>query len=141
MYLTANFDAPRQLSDIETADLLDPQVREWWKDKVKEIYSLIPDFGGFLVKANSEGEPGLQDYHKSKADGCNMLAEAISPYNGIVMWRCFVYDYNPRDRAREAYDIFKPLMESLHPMRYCRQRTAHSTLNPANLAVHCSGQC
>ena len=109
MYLTANFDAPRKLSDIKTADPYDPQVKEWWKNKVNEIYSLIPDFGGFLVKANSEGEPGPQDYNKSQADGCNMLAEALSPYNGIVMWRCFVYDYNPKDRAREAYDIFKPL--------------------------------
>jgi alpha-glucuronidase len=109
MYLSANFDAPRKLGDLKTADPFDPQVKEWWKNKVKEIYSLIPDFGGFLVKANSEGEPGPQDYNRSQADGCNVLAEALRPYHGIVMWRCFVYDYNPKDRAREACDIFKPL--------------------------------
>jgi alpha-glucuronidase len=109
MYLSANFDAPKKLAYLKTADPYDPQVKAWWEKKVKEIYSLIPDFGGFVVKANSEGEPGPQDYNKSQAEGCNLLAEALSPYNGIVMWRCFVYDYNPKDRAREAYDIFKPL--------------------------------
>jgi alpha-glucuronidase len=109
MYLSANFDAPKKLANLKTADPFDLQVKEWWKNKVKEIYSLIPDFGGFVVKANSEGEPGPQDYNKSQAEGCNLLAEALSSYNGIVMWRCFVYDYNPKDRAREAYDIFKPL--------------------------------
>jgi alpha-glucuronidase len=109
MYLTANFDAPMKLSNLNTADPFDPQVKEWWKDKAKEIYSLIPDFGGFLVKANSEGEPGPQDYKRTQADGCNMLAEALSPYNGVVIWRCFVYAYDPKDRAREAYDIFRPL--------------------------------
>lgn len=89
MYLSANFDAPKKLTNMKTVDPYDPQVKEWWKNKVKEIYSLIPDFGGFVVKANSEGEPGPQDYGKSQADGCNLLAEALSPYNGFVMWRCF----------------------------------------------------
>ena len=109
IFLSTNFDAPRKLANLETADPFDQQVQEWWKNKVQEIYSLIPDFGGFLVKANSEGEPGPQDYNKSQAEGCNLLAEVLSPYNGIVIWRTFVYDYNPKDRAREAYDIFKPL--------------------------------
>jgi alpha-glucuronidase len=109
MFLSANFDSPKLLAGLKTSDPYDPQVKEWWKNKAKEINSLIPDFGGFLVKANSEGEPGPQDYGKSQADGCNLLAEALKPYNGIVIWRAFVYDYNPRDRAREAYDIFKPL--------------------------------
>jgi alpha-glucuronidase len=109
VYLCANSNSPMKLGGLKTADPLDPQVKEWWKDKVEEIYSLIPDFGGFLVKANSEGEPGPGDYERTQADGANMLAEALSPYNGIVIWRAFVYAYNPKDRAREAYDIFKPL--------------------------------
>jgi len=109
IYLCANSNSPMKLGGLKTADPLDPQVKEWWKDKVKEIYALIPDFGGFLVKANSEGEPGPGDYDRTQADGANVLAEALSPYNGIVIWRAFVYAYNPKDRAREAYDIFKPL--------------------------------
>jgi len=109
MFLSANFDSPKLLAGFKTSDPHDPQVKEWWKNKVKEIYSVLPDFGGFLVKANSEGEPGPQDYGRSQADGCNLLAEALKPYNGIIIWRAFVYEYNPRDRAREAYDIFKPL--------------------------------
>jgi alpha-glucuronidase len=108
IYLSANFDSPMKLGGLKTADPLDPQVKDWWKDKVKEIYSFIPDFGGFLVKANSEGEPGPQDFGRTQADGANMLAEALKPYNGIVIWRAFVYAYNPPDRAKEAYDIFKP---------------------------------
>jgi alpha-glucuronidase len=108
IYLSANFNSPVKLDGLKTADPLDPQVKDWWKDKVKEIYSFIPDFGGFLVKANSEGEPGPQDYSRNQAEGANMLVEALKPYNGIVIWRAFVYAYNPQDRAKEAYDIFKP---------------------------------
>ncbi|MGA9365294.1 MAG: alpha-glucuronidase, partial [Bacteroidota bacterium] len=109
VFLSANFDSPMKLGSLKTADPFDVEVKEWWKDKVKEIYSLIPDFGGFLVKANSEGEPGPYDYGRTQADGANMLAEALKPYGGITIWRAFVYAYNPKDRAREAYDIFKPL--------------------------------
>lgn len=109
IFLSANFDSPVKLGELKTSDPLDPQVKEWWKNKVKEIYSVIPDFGGFLVKANSEGEPGPYDYNRTQADGANVLAEALSPYHGTVIWRTFVYAYNPKDRAREAYDIFKPL--------------------------------
>lgn len=109
VFLSPNFSAPIILSGMETADPHDLQVKEWWQKKVKEIYQIIPDFGGFLVKANSEDEPGPGDFNKSQADGANMFAEVLKPYNGVVIWRTFVYDYNPEDRAREAYDIFKPL--------------------------------
>lgn len=98
------------IGSLETADPLDPDVRRWWKVKVKEIYGSIPDFGGFLVKANSEGMPGPQDYKRSHADGANMLAEALAPYGGIVMWRAFVYDAEvDPDRAKRAYKEFVPL--------------------------------
>ncbi|MGO9480511.1 MAG: alpha-glucuronidase family glycosyl hydrolase [Candidatus Kryptoniota bacterium] len=109
VYVAANFDAPIKLGKLKTADPLDPQVRQWWRNKVKDIYSHIPDFGGFLVKANSEGEPGPEDYGRTQADGANMLAEALKPYNGVVMWRAFVYTYDTKDRARQAYEEFKPL--------------------------------
>ena len=110
VYLTARFSAPIELGGLKTADPLDPQVREWWKKKVDEIYVAIPDFGGFLVKANSEGQPGPQDYKRTHADGANMLAEALAPHKGIVMWRAFVYSNStPTDRAKQAYDEFVPL--------------------------------
>ncbi len=108
IYVSANFDAPIKLGKMITADPLDPQVEQWWKDKAKEIYSVIPDFGGFLVKANSEGEPGPQDYGRTQAEGANMLAEALEPFNGVVMWRAFVYTYDPEDRAKQAYEEFVP---------------------------------
>ena len=110
VFLTAKFSAPKELGRLKTADPLDPEVRQWWKNKVKEIYSYIPDFGGFLVKANSEGQPGPQDYKRTHADGANMMAEALEPYGGIVMWRAFVYA-NARhiDRARNGYEEFKLL--------------------------------
>lgn len=110
VYLTAKFSAPKEIGGLNTAAPKDPQVRKWWKEKVKEIYSLIPDFGGFLVKANSEGQPGPQDYGCSHADGANMLAEALEPYGGIVFWRAFVYQ-NERhvDRVINGYNEFKPL--------------------------------
>ena len=110
VYLSARFSAPREIGGLETADPLDPAVRAWWRDKAAEIYSAIPDFGGFLVKANSEGQPGPQDYGRTHADGANMLAEALAPHGGIVMWRAFVYsDTNPEDRAKQAYSEFMPL--------------------------------
>ncbi|HZY80248.1 MAG TPA: alpha-glucuronidase, partial [Cyclobacteriaceae bacterium] len=110
VYLTARFSAPMEIGGLKTADPLDPEVRQWWKTKVDEIYKYVPDFGGFVVKANSEGQPGPQNYSRTHADGANMLAEAVAPHNGIVMWRAFVYDSNvPDDRAKQAYSEFKPL--------------------------------
>jgi alpha-glucuronidase len=109
VYLSVNFSSPKELGGLPTSDPLDKNVRKWWKDKVKEIYSLIPDFGGFLVKANSEGLPGPQDYGRTHADGANMLAEALEPYNGIVMWRAFIYNPSKEDRAKQAYNEFMPL--------------------------------
>lgn len=110
VFLTARFSAPIELGKLKTADPLDPGVKQWWTDKAKEIYALIPDFGGFLVKANSEGQPGPQDYKRTHAEGANMLAEALAPHNGIVIWRAFVYAAeNPVDRHKQAYDDFVPL--------------------------------
>jgi alpha-glucuronidase len=110
VYLSARFTAPIELGRLDTADPLDPAVRAWWRDKADEIYAAIPDFGGFLVKANSEGQPGPQDYGRSHTDGANMLAAALEPHGGVVMWRAFVYDQDdPEDRARQAFSEFKPL--------------------------------
>lgn len=110
VYLTARFSAPIEIGGLKTADPLDEKVRQWWKDKVKEIYQYVPDFGGFVVKANSEGQPGPQDYKRSHSDGANMLAEAVAPFNGIIMWRAFVYSAEKNtDRHKQAYDEFVPL--------------------------------
>ncbi|RXK83115.1 alpha-glucuronidase family glycosyl hydrolase [Filimonas effusa] len=110
VYLTARFSAPMEMGGLKTADPLDADVKAWWNNKAKEIYQLIPDFGGFLVKANSEGQPGPQDYQRTHADGANMLADAVAPYNGIIMWRAFVYSHEtPEDRFKQAYNEFKPL--------------------------------
>lgn len=130
VYLTARFSAPVEIGGLKTADPLDESVKQWWKSKADEIYQLIPDFGGFLVKANSEGQPGPQTYNRSHADGANMLADAVAPHNGIVMWRAFVYDVRVQkstenfdslkvdknaesiasaDRFKQAYAEFKPL--------------------------------
>lgn len=130
VYLTAKFSAPVELGGLKTADPLNKEVINWWKSKCREIYSLIPDFGGFLVKANSEGQPGPQGYGKTHADGANMFADALEPYGGIVMWRAFVYDVRVQkeeehftegsvgahthtiasnDRFKQAYTEFKPL--------------------------------
>lgn len=110
VYLTARFSAPVEIGKLKTADPLDPEVIAWWNKKVEEIYSYIPDFGGFLIKANSEGQPGPQNYNRSHADGANMFADAVAPHKGIVMWRAFVYDNNvPDDRAKQAYNEFVPL--------------------------------
>ncbi|WP_213982179.1 alpha-glucuronidase family glycosyl hydrolase [Sphingomonas sp. dw_22] len=110
VYLSARFSAPIELGGLKTADPLDPAVIAWWKAKVDEIYRIIPDFGGFLVKANSEGQPGPADYKRTHADGANMLADALRPHGGIVMWRAFVYAAeNPEDRHKQAYTEFQPL--------------------------------
>jgi alpha-glucuronidase len=110
VYLTARFSAPIEIGGLKTADPLDPAVRNWWHGKVDEIYSLIPDFGGFLVKADSEGQPGPQSYSRTHADGANMLADALAPHGGIVMWRAFVYSNHPQeDRVRQAFEEFVPL--------------------------------
>lgn len=109
VYLSVNFSSPSVTGGLKTSDPLDPSVIKWWNEKVKEIYSLIPDFGGFLVKASSEGQPGPQDFGRSHADGANMLADALKPYHGVVMWRAFVYNPLDADRARQAYNEFKPL--------------------------------
>ena len=107
VYLSARFSAPMELDGLATADPLDPDVQRWWRDKAREIYALIPDFGGFLVKANSEGQPGPQDYGRTHADGANMLADALAPHGGVVMWRAFVYAHDvPEDRAKQAYNEF-----------------------------------
>ncbi len=110
VYLTARFSAPVEIGGLKTADPLDKQVQNWWKQKVDEIYQNIPDFGGFLIKANSEGQPGPQNYGRTHADGANMLADALAPHGGVVMWRAFVYsNETPDDRFKQAYIEFKPL--------------------------------
>ena len=109
VYLSINFASPMALGYTKTADPLDKKVQQWWKKKAKEIYAAIPDFGGFLVKANSEGQPGPGDYHRTHADGANMLADALKPFGGIVMWRSFVYGANHKgeDRVKQAVSEFK----------------------------------
>ena len=109
VYLSINFASPMALGYTKTADPLDKKVQLWWKKKAKEIYAAIPDFGGFLVKANSEGQPGPGDYHRTHADGANMLADAVKPYGGIIMWRSFVYGANHKgeDRVKQAVSEFK----------------------------------
>jgi alpha-glucuronidase len=109
VYLSARFSAPMELGGLKTADPLDPEVATWWKKKADEIYQAIPDFGGFVVKANSEGQPGPRTYDRSHADGANMLAAALAPHNGMVIWRAFVYDMKPGyDRAGAAYENLQP---------------------------------
>ena len=116
VYLSARWSAPIDIGGLKTADPLDPKVKAWWQAKIDEIYRAIPDFGGLLVKANSEGEPGPQDYHRTHADGANMLADALAPHHGIVMWRAFVYSADVHeDRAKQAYDEFKPLNGKFRP--------------------------
>jgi alpha-glucuronidase len=109
VYLSVKWSSPIEIGGLATADPLDTAVQHWWKNKVAEIYRYIPDFGGFLVKANSEGQPGPQNYGRTHADGANMLADALAPYHGIVIWRAFVYSASNEDRAKQAFDEFHPL--------------------------------
>ncbi len=116
VYVSVYWAAPKTLGGLKTSDPLDPQVRQWWAAKVKELYQTIPDFGGLLVKANSEGEPGPQDYGRTHADGANMLAEAMKPYDGVVIWRAFVYKADPKgDRFKAAHEEFTPLDGQFDP--------------------------
>jgi alpha-glucuronidase len=115
VYLSARFSAPKEIGGLATADSLDPRVRAWWRAKADEIYRLIPDFGGFLVKANAEGQPGPQTYGRTHADGANMLADALAPHGGTVLWRAFVYSGGREDRAKQAYDEFTPLDGNFRP--------------------------
>lgn len=116
VYLSANFSAPRTIGGLETADPLDRDVAAWWKAKADEIYARVPDFGGFVVKANSEGQPGPQDYDRTHADGANMLADAVAGHGGVVMWRAFVYDDAvDADRVKRAYKEFTPLDGAFRP--------------------------
>lgn len=109
VYLTARFSAPIEIGGLKTADPLNEEVQKWWQQKTDEIYQAIPDFGGFLVKANSEGQPGPQNYGRTHVDGANMLAKAVKPHGGIIMWRAFVYsEHDPSDRAKQAYSEFVP---------------------------------
>jgi alpha-glucuronidase len=114
VYLSARFSAPMELGGLPTADPLDPRVRSWWRAKADDIYRAIPDFGGFLVKANSEGQPGPASYHRTHADGANMLADALAPHHGTVIWRAFIYGHSDEDRAKQAYDEFRPLDGKFH---------------------------
>ncbi|HVW72958.1 MAG TPA: alpha-glucuronidase family glycosyl hydrolase, partial [Rhizomicrobium sp.] len=110
VYLSIKFSAPVELGKLKTADPADPLVKAWWKREVDRIYRQIPDFGGFVVKANSEGQPGPRDYNRSQADGADVIADALKPHGGTVFWRAFVYsEKDPTDRAKQAYNEFKPL--------------------------------
>lgn len=143
VFLSINFSSPIStkfmleqnrrggIGDLETSDPLNPEVRKWWKNKVDEIYRLIPDFGGFLVKANSEGMPGPQEYGRTHADGANMLAEALAPHGGIVMWRAFVYvpDTDP-DRAKRAYKEFVPLDGKFSPNVFVQAKNGPVDFQP-----------
>jgi len=109
VYLSVRFSSPVEVGHLKTADPMDPTVQAWWRSEVDQIYRLIPDFGGFVVKANSEGEPGPWDYHRTQADGADVIADALAPHGGTVFWRAFVYSATKEDRAKQAYDEFKPL--------------------------------
>jgi alpha-glucuronidase len=143
VFLSINFSSPISarfrvsgnrrggIGDLKTSDPLDPKVRQWWKEKVKEVYQHIPDFGGFLVKANSEGMPGPQDWDRTHADGANMLAEALEPYNGFVMWRAFVYDADvDPDRAKRAYKEFVPLDGQFRPNVFVQAKNGPIDFQP-----------
>jgi len=114
VYLSVRFSSPVELGHLKTADPMDPTVQAWWRSEADSIYRLIPDFGGFVVKANSEGEPGPWDYHRTQADGANVIADALASHGGTVFWRAFVYSATKEDRAKQAYDEFKPLDGKFH---------------------------
>jgi alpha-glucuronidase len=110
VFLTARFSAPIEIGGLKTADPLDPVVRQWWRHKVDEVYAVIPDFGGFVVQGNAQGQPGPEDYERTHADGANLLADAVVPHGGLVIWRAYMSgDRTPPDRVREIYDEFVPL--------------------------------
>ncbi len=116
VFLSVNVASPQLLGGLPTADPADPAVAAWWKAKADEVYGLIPDFGGFLVKANAEGQPGPRDYHRTPADGANCLADALAPHGGVVMWRCFTYDESfDHDRAKRSFKEFAPLDGQFRP--------------------------
>jgi alpha-glucuronidase len=131
VYLAANFAAPRAIGGLQTNDPLDPGVAAWWRAKAEEIYKLIPDFGGFVVKANSEGQPGPQDYGRTHADGANVLAAALEPHGGVVMWRAFVYnaDVDP-DRVKRAYAEFVPLDGKFRPNVFAQVKNGPLDFQP-----------
>ena len=129
-YLSIKWTSPIILDGLRSGDPLDPAVRKWWKDKAAEIYAAIPDFGGFLVKANSEGQTGPQDYGRTHADGANMLAEALAPYGGIVMWRAFVYDPASPDRANQALEEFLPLDGTFAPNAFVQVKNGPVDFQP-----------
>ena len=113
-YLSVRFSSPVEVGHLSTADPMNPMVKAWWRSQADAIYKLIPDFGGFVVKANSEGEPGPWDYHRTQADGANIIADALAPHGGAVFWRAFVYSASKEDRAKQAYDEFRPLDGKFH---------------------------
>ena len=142
VYLSARFSAPIELGGLPTADPLDAARARVVAAKADEIYAAIPDFGGFLVKANSEGQPGPQDYGRDHADGANMLAEALAPHGGIVMWRAFVYsDDDPEDRVKQAYSEFEPLDGQFAENVSSRSRTGRSISSRASRSIPCSAPC
>jgi alpha-glucuronidase len=131
VYLTARFSAPLEIGGLKTADPLDPGVAAWWAAKAEEIYRTIPDFGGFLVKANSEGEPGPHDYGRSHAEGANVLADALAPHGGIVIWRAFVYDDAvPEDRAKQAYNDLVPQDGQFHDNAFLQVKNGPVDFQP-----------
>ncbi|RPJ00142.1 MAG: alpha-glucuronidase, partial [Chloroflexi bacterium] len=131
VYLSARFSAPIEIGGLETADPLDPDVIAWWQTKADEIYRFIPDFGGFVVKANSEGQPGPHDYGRSHAEGANLLADALAPHGGIVIWRAFVYDNNePEDRAKQAYNDLVPQDGMFHDNAFLQVKNGPIDFQP-----------
>ena len=142
VYLTARFSAPIEIGGLSTADPLDPAVIAWWNAKADEIYDLIPDFGGFVVKANSEGQPGPHEYGRSHADGANLLANALAPHGGLCMWRAFVYSHeDTEDRHKQAYtNLSRSMARSLLTLS-CRSRTARLISCRANPIIRSLARC
>ena len=131
VFLTARFSSPVELGGLRTADPLDPAVQAWWQQKADEIYAVIPDFGGLLMKANSEGQPGPRDYDRTHAEGANLIADALAPHGGIVIWRAFVYsNQTPTDRVRQAYDEFKPLDGQFHSNAFVQVKNGPLDFQP-----------